>query len=64
MPIYLLVIVGNHEIAVEAKDGEINGRNNEQLQEQKFGELNLSLYHRWIQIFLSLHWFGHLALAI
>ena len=61
MPIYLLVIVGNHETAVEAKDGEINSRNNEQLWEQKSGELNLSLYHRWIQNFLSLHWFGRLA---
>ena len=29
VPIYLLVIAGNHETMVEAKDGEIKGRNNE-----------------------------------
>ena len=35
VPIYLLVITGNHETTVEAKDGEINGKNNEQLWEHK-----------------------------
>ena len=35
VPIYLLVIAGNHETMVEAKDGEINGKNNEQLWEHK-----------------------------
>ena len=35
VPIYFLVIAGNRETMVEAKDGEINGRNNEQLWEHK-----------------------------
>ena len=64
MPIYLLVIVGNHETAVEAKDGEINGRNNEQLREHKVRRALTSLCIIVESKFFSLHWFGSLALAI
>ena len=44
VPIYLLVIAGNHETTVEAKDGEIKGRNNEQLREHKVRRALTSLY--------------------
>ena len=46
VPIYFLVIAGNHETMVEAKDGEINGQEQRAVvRAQSPTSLNLSLYH-------------------
>ena len=46
---------GNHETTVEAKDGEINSRNNEQLWEHKVRQASTSLYVTVESTIFSLH---------